>query len=235
MPFSSSELESLHRQIRFLSGEVTRVRHEHDKRLNAKELVILKKNARYERAQKACSKLKIEHSILREEAQTNAHRVVQLKHEIKLLCAEINAMKQRNKDLDAEPDAPRQRPEPRERGPEVRHRGLQRAPAVLVHERVRRELRASLDQPLRLLGELGLEDQLAVHTTHQRARVGQEGARVDGKPRDVALRLRRHAPWPIEHEPAHPKGRDRQPNQGRQRRRLCAWRASAARATELRD
>jgi len=100
MPFSSSELESLHRQIRFLSGEVTRVRHEHDKRLNAKELVILKKNARYERAQKACSKLKIEHSILREEAQTNAHRVVQLKHEIKLLCAEINAMKQRNKDLE---------------------------------------------------------------------------------------------------------------------------------------
>jgi chromosome segregation ATPase len=100
MPFSSSELESLHRQIRFLSGEVTRVRHEHDKRLNAKELVILKKNARYERAQKACSKLKIEHSILREEAQTNAHRVVQLKHEIKLLCVEINAMKQRNKDLE---------------------------------------------------------------------------------------------------------------------------------------
>ena len=137
----------------------------------------------------------------------------------------------------ATPDAPWQRLQPRERGPEVRHRGLQRAPAVLVHERVRRELRASLDQPLRLLGELGLEGQLTVGTTHQRqrARVGQEGARVDGKPRDVALRLRRRAPWPVEHEPAHPKGRGTKPNQGRQRRRLCAWRASAARATELRD
>ena len=134
---------------------------------------------------------------------------------------------------DAEPDAPWQRLQPCERDPEVRHGGLQRAPAVLVHERVRRELRASLDQPLRLLGEVRLEDQLVVGTTHQRARVGQEGARVDGKPRDVALRLRRHAPWPVEHEPAHPKGRGRQPGQGRQRHRLCAWRASAARATEL--
>jgi hypothetical protein len=51
-------------------------------------------------------------------------------------------------------DAPRQRLELRERGAEILHRRLQRAPVPFFdRERVRRELRAPLDQRSRLLGE----------------------------------------------------------------------------------
>ena len=73
MPFSSTDLESLQRQIRFLSAEVARVERERDKRLNDRELVIMKKNARNERTQKALSNLKAEHSRLLEEAAVNVH------------------------------------------------------------------------------------------------------------------------------------------------------------------
>ena len=101
MPFSSTDLESLQRQIRFLSAEVARVERERDKRLNDRELVIMKKNARNERTQKALSNLKAEHSRLREEAAVNVlHRTAQLKQEINVLCVENGAAKQRIKDLE---------------------------------------------------------------------------------------------------------------------------------------
>jgi ribosomal protein S8E len=101
MPFSSTDLESLQRQIRFLSAEVARVERERDKRLNDRELVIMKKNARNERTQKAFSNLKAEHSRLREEAAVNVlHRTAQLKQEINVLCVENGAAKQRIKDLE---------------------------------------------------------------------------------------------------------------------------------------
>ena len=89
MTFSSTEPESLHRQIRFLSGEVARVERERDKRLNDKDLVIIKKHSWNERTQKAFAKLKAEHyqlketaRILREEAQANGRRTTQLVHRI---------------------------------------------------------------------------------------------------------------------------------------------------------
>ena len=100
MPFSSTDLESLHRQIRFLSAEVARVERERDKRLNDRELVIMKKNARNERTQKAFSNLRAEHSRLREEAAANVHRTAQLQKEISVLCLENGAAKQRIKDLE---------------------------------------------------------------------------------------------------------------------------------------
>ena len=98
MTFSSTESESLHRQIRFLSGEVARVERERDKRLNDKDLVIIKKHSWNERTQKAFAKLKAEHGqlketarILREEAQANGHRTTQLQNELKVLCVETDA------------------------------------------------------------------------------------------------------------------------------------------------
>ena len=100
MPFSSTDLESLQRQIRFLSTEVARVERERDKRLNDKELVIMKKNTRNERTQRAFSKLKAEHNRLQEEAVVNVHHSAQLKHEINVLCVENRAAKQRIKDLE---------------------------------------------------------------------------------------------------------------------------------------
>ena len=105
MPFSSTESESLHRQIRFLSGEVARVERERDKRLNDKDLVIIKKHSWNERTQKAFAKLKVEHGqlketarILREEAQANGHRTNQLQNELKVLYAETDAAKRRIKE-----------------------------------------------------------------------------------------------------------------------------------------
>jgi chromosome segregation ATPase len=100
MPFNSTDLESLQRQIRFLSAEVARVERERDKRLNDKELVIMKKNTRNERTQRAFSKLKAEHNRLQEEAVVNVHHSAQLKHEINVLCVENDATKQRIKDLE---------------------------------------------------------------------------------------------------------------------------------------
>ena len=107
MPFSSTESESLYRQIRFLSGEVARVERERDKRLNDKDLVIIKKHSWNERTQKAFAKLKAEHGqlketarILREEAQANGHRTTQLQNELKVLCAETDAAKRRIKELE---------------------------------------------------------------------------------------------------------------------------------------
>lgn len=100
MPFNSTQLESLHRQIRFLSEEITRIERERDKRLNDKESVIIKKNARNERTQKALSKLKVEHSRLQEEAKVNVHHAAQLQNEINALCVENSAGKQHIKDLE---------------------------------------------------------------------------------------------------------------------------------------
>jgi len=105
--FGSTELKSLHRQIGFLSKEVARVERDRDKQLNQKELVIIKKNASNEKTQKAFSKLKADHyqlketaRILREQARADDHRSAQLKNEIKVLCAEIDAAKRRIKELE---------------------------------------------------------------------------------------------------------------------------------------
>ena len=47
------ELESLRRQVRLLSGEVARVERERDKRLSDKDSLIVKKNTRSEKTEKA--------------------------------------------------------------------------------------------------------------------------------------------------------------------------------------
>ena len=98
------ELESLRRQVRLLSGEVARVERERDKRLSDKDSLIVKKNTRSEKTEKAFAKLKKDHyelnttaRILRNEAQANVHHTTQLQNEIKVICEESDAIKWRTK------------------------------------------------------------------------------------------------------------------------------------------
>ena len=109
MSCSQTEVDSLRRQIRFMSEEVARVERDREKRLSAKDFLIIKKVNRNEKIQKAFTKLQNEHyelktteRCLRGEAQANVHHTTTLNSEIKVLCAETAAAKQRIKDLEDE-------------------------------------------------------------------------------------------------------------------------------------
>jgi FtsZ-binding cell division protein ZapB len=92
-----------------MSEEIARVEREREKRLSAKDFLIIKKVNRNEKIQKAFTKLQNEHyelktteRCLRGEAQANVHHTATLNSEIKVLCAETAAAKQRIKDLEDE-------------------------------------------------------------------------------------------------------------------------------------
>ena len=109
MSCSQTEVDSLRRQIKFLSGEVARVEREREKLLSAKDFHIIKKVNINDKIQKTLTKLKNEHyelkkteSCLRGEAQANVYHTATLNSEIRVLCAEIDAAKQRIKDLEDE-------------------------------------------------------------------------------------------------------------------------------------
>ena len=93
-----AELESLQRQVKSLSTLLARTRGSHQVALDAKQSLLIKKTNRVDKAEKLVADLKTETRKLRislEHATTAAeardHQIGNLRHEIKILCAKVDA------------------------------------------------------------------------------------------------------------------------------------------------
>lgn len=107
MTATQAEADSLRRQILCLSEEVARVERTREKEISAKQTIIRKKANQQDKTEKALAKLKSERYELKESvrcleqaSQAKVHHTAQLQHEIKTLCAETDAAKERIKTLE---------------------------------------------------------------------------------------------------------------------------------------